>query len=410
MIFDNLLIFIGTGIIAGVAYLLGRYRNIHAKPSPESSNFEPSQSELRDDRTLTTGEAGETTDSLDDFSDNVSWLPDAITILDHDLNLIWGNNMAETWFGFSTSQHAHSDFIELIKSNEIKDFILGKGYPESFECTAPGNPDLILRLRLLPYKNRQYLLQARDITQIKALENIRRDFIANASHELRTPVSILYGYLEMMSEKKGSGISSEWTQAIKHMHRQTIRIKQIIEDLSMLSRLENPDTSSPPEALDMGELIESASSNAGALSGKGSHSILTKVNTNYDLLGNRSEIESLVSNLVSNAIHYTPAEGKITIKWGVKSSVGTLSIADTGIGIEKQDLPRITERFYRVDSSRSRNTDGTGLGLAIVHHIVNRNNAKLRIKSIPQKGSVFSVVFPRSRIQPSNRSTDLLFG
>lgn len=410
MIFDNLLIFIGTGIIAGVAYLLGRYRNIHAKPSPESSNFEPSQSELRDDRTLTTGEAGETTDSLDDFSDNVSWLPDAITILDHDLNLIWGNNMAETWFGFSTSQHAHSDFIKLIKSNEIKDFILGKGYPESFECTAPGNPDLILRLRLLPYKNRQYLLQARDITQIKALENIRRDFIANASHELRTPVSILYGYLEMMSEKKGSGISSEWTQAIKHMHRQTIRIKQIIEDLSMLSRLENPDTSSPPEALDMGELIESASSNAGALSGKGSHSILTKVNTNYDLLGNRSEIESLVSNLVSNAIHYTPAEGKITIKWGVKSSVGTLSIADTGIGIEKQDLPRITERFYRVDSSRSRNTDGTGLGLAIVHHIVNRNNAKLRIKSIPQKGSVFSVVFPRSRIQPSNRSTDLLFG
>ncbi|MYB33775.1 MAG: phosphate regulon sensor histidine kinase PhoR [Gammaproteobacteria bacterium] len=383
---------------------------MHAKPNPQSSSFEPHQSESPDDLALTTEGTGETADSLEDFSDNVSWLPDAITILDHDLNLIWGNNMAETWFGFSTSEHAHSDFIELIQSNEIKEFILGKGYPESFECASPKNPDLVLRLRFLPYKNRQYLLQARDITQIKALENIRRDFIANASHELRTPVSILYGYLEMMSEKKGSGISSEWRQAIKHMRKQIIRIKQIIEDMSTLSRLENPDTPNPSEALDMDELIESASNNARALSGKSSHSILTKVNTNYDLLGNRSEIESLVSNLVSNAIHYTPAEGRITIKWDVKSSVGTLSVADTGIGIEKQELPRITERFYRVDSSRSRNTGGTGLGLAIVNHIVNRNNAKLRIKSIPKRGSVFSVIFPRSRIQPNNRSTDLLFG
>ncbi len=410
MIFDNLLILAGAGIIAGGAYLLGRYRNIPAKPHPESSNFESSQGELQDDHAFVNGETGKTAAPPEDFSDNVSWLPDAITILDHDLNLIWGNSMAETWFGFSNSGHAHSDFTELVKSSEIREFLLGKGYPESLECFSPENPDIALRLRFLPYKNRQYLLQARDITRIKALENIRRDFIANASHELRTPVSILYGYLEMMSEKKGSGISSEWRQAIKHMHKQTIRIKQIIEDMSMLTRLESPKTPNPPEALDMGELIESTSNNAGALSGKGSHSILTKVNANYDLLGNRSEIESLVSNLVSNAIHYTPAKGRITIKWDVKSSGGTLSIADTGIGIEKQELSRITERFYRIDSSRSRNTSGTGLGLAIVNHIVNRNNARLRIKSIPQKGSVFSVTFPRSRIQPNNRSTDLLLG
>ncbi|MCY4150233.1 MAG: phosphate regulon sensor histidine kinase PhoR [Gammaproteobacteria bacterium] len=410
MIFDNLLTLIGIGVMAGGTYLLGRYRNIQANSTPEHSNPDSSQRESQQDRTVKAEETGETADSLEDFRDNVSWLPDAITILDHDLNLIWGNSMAETWFGFSNSEHSHSDFSELIKSDEIKEFMMGKGYPESFECASPTDPELILRLRFLPYKNRQYLLQARDITQIRALENIRRDFIANASHELRTPVSILYGYLEMMSEKKGSGISSEWRQAIKHMHKQTIRIKQIIEDLSILSRLENPDTANPLEALDMGELIESASNNAKALSGERSHSILTKVNASHDLLGNRSEIESLVSNLVSNAIHYTPAEGKITIKWDVKSSVGTLSIADTGIGIEKQDLPRITERFYRVDSSRPRNTGGTGLGLAIVNHIVNRNNAKLRIKSIPKQGSVFSVIFPRSRIQPSNRSTDLLFG
>ncbi len=407
---ESLLVFLGIGIVAGGAYLLGRYRSSQAQHGPRPSNTGSSQDETPDEPGLTDGESTETGDVLEDFSDSVSWLPDAIAILDHDLNLIWGNSMAETWFGFSTSEHAHSHFGELVKSEEIKQFISGKGYPESLECASPNHPDLILRLRFLQYKNRQYLLMARDITQVKALESIRRDFIANASHELRTPVSILYGYLEMMSEKKRSGISSEWKQAIKHMHKQTVRIKQIIEDMSMLSRLENPDTPNPPETLDMVELIESVSSNAKALSGKRSHSINTKVNSRYDLLGNRSEIESLLSNLVSNAIHYTPAEGKITIKWDVKSSVGTLSIADTGIGIEKQEIPRITERFYRVDSTRSRNTGGTGLGLAIVHHIVNRNDAKLRIKSIPGKGSVFSAVFPSSRIQPNDRSTDLLFG
>ncbi|MCY4219249.1 MAG: phosphate regulon sensor histidine kinase PhoR [Gammaproteobacteria bacterium] len=410
MIFDNYLIFLAIGIIAGGAYLLGRYQNLQPKSNSDSENVESSQNESNNDYAVTTGEAKNSADPLQDFSDNISWLPDAITILDHDLNLIWGNSMAETWFGFSTSEHAHSNILELTKSDDIQKFILGKGDPESFECASPKNPNLILRLRFLPYKNRQYLLQARDITQIKALENIRRDFIANASHELRTPISILYGYLEMMSEKKDSGISSEWRQAIKHMLKQIIRIKQIIEDMSVLSRLENLDTSNPPEAIDMVELIESALNYAKVLSGKNSHSISIQVNSNYDLLGNRSEIESLLSNLVSNAIHYTPAEGKISIKWDVKSSVGTLSIADTGIGIEKQEIPRITERFYRIDSARSLNTGGTGLGLAIVHHIVNRNNAKLRIKSIPKKGSVFSVIFPRACIQPNNRSTELLFG
>ncbi len=407
---DPVLVILAIGVTATAAYLHGRHRNRYRTLENEPANLESTGNEIPDTHSLTIGETVGTAGALEDYNDDVSWLPDAITILDHDLNLIWGNNMAETWFGFSTSEQAHSPFIELIESDEIRAFIQKKGYPESFECPSPTNPSLFLRLRLLQYKNRQFLLQARDITQVKALENIRRDFIANASHELRTPVSILYGYLEMMSEKKGSGISSEWRQAIKHMRKQTIRIKQIIEDMSMLSRLENPDTSSPPEALDMVELIESALNNAKALSGKRSHSISTKVNSSYNLLANRSEIESLLSNLVSNAIHYTPAEGKITIKWDVNSSAGTLSIADTGIGIEKQEVPRITERFYRVDSTRSRNTAGTGLGLAIVHHIVNRNNAKLRIKSIPKKGSVFSVIFPRSCIQPNELSTDLLFG
>ena len=265
-------------------------------------------------------------------------------------------------------------------------------------------------MRFLPYKHRQYLLQARDITQVRALETIRRDFIANASHELRTPVSILYGYLEMMLEKKQSGISSEWKRAIRQMHEQTHRIKQIIEDMMMLSRLENPDTSNMHETLDMTQLVRSVSHNAKILSGKKSHSINTHIDSSHDLLGNRAEIESLLSNLVSNAVHYTPSGGKITIKWAVKSAQGTLSVADTGIGIDKEEIPRITERFYRIDTARSRDTGGTGLGLAIVHHIVNRHEAKLRIRSIPAKGSVFTVIFPAQRVQPNNQHTNLLFG
>ena len=408
---DSLLLLTGIAVIAAGAYLLGRHRGKQALSGRDSGELEASSSgSVNEEAAAPSAQETGTSDVLEDFSDSVSWLPDAIMILDHDLNLVWGNKMAETYFGFITSEHAHSHFSKLIHSEEIKQHILGRGYPEALECVSPNNPDLILRLRLLSYKNQQYLLQARDVTQFKALANIRRDFIANASHELRTPVSILYGYLEMMSERKRTGISSEWKQAIKHMHNQTQRIKQIIEDMSMLSRLENPDISTTPEALDMKELIGSVSSNAKILSGKRSHSIVTKVNSSYDLLGSRSEIESLLSNLVSNAIQYTPPEGRITIKWDVKSQVGTLSIADTGIGIEKHEIPRITERFYRIDPARSRHTGGTGLGLAIVHHIVNRNDAKLRIKSILKQGSVFSVIFPSSRIQPNDRSTDLLFG
>lgn len=410
LLVDTLLQFAVIGIIGLGAYLLGRRQGHQPTHATAPQKMQRSGAESDNMSELPANRLAEALDPLEDFNDSVSWLPDAIIILDYDLNLVWGNSVAETWFEFSTSEHAHHHYSRLMLSEEIEQFILGRGYPESFECASPTNPEVVLILRFLPYKNRQYLLQARDITQIKALENIRRDFIANASHELRTPVSIIYGYLEMMSEKKRSGISPEWDKAVKQMHLQTHRIKQIIEDMSMLSRLENPDTSNLQDTLNMAELIESVSGYAKILSGKRSHAITAKVNSEYGLLGNRSEIESLLSNLVSNAIHYTPSEGRITIKWDVKSFAGMLSIADTGIGIAKEELPRITERFYRVHASRPRNRGGTGLGLAIVNHIVNRNDAKLRIKSVPKKGSVFTVIFPRSRTLQIKANTNLLFG
>lgn len=347
---------------------------------------------------------------VEELHESVSWLPDAIMVLDAGMHLNWANATAQEWFGINLSRHIHTDFCSIINDSKMSEFIASRNLDDPYDAPAPALPEITIRLRILPYKNDQHLLQARDITRIKALEKVRRDFVANASHELSTPVSVLYGYLEMMLQDKKNGIAEEWKRAIRQMHGQTAQIKRIVEDMMILSRLEDPEITEEHETFELGSLIESVYENARVLSGNKAHDIRTSTDRAFHLTGNRKEVESLILNLVSNAVRYTPERGRITISWKATPTGGRLSVQDTGIGIEKEEIPRLTERFYRTDTARSRATGGTGLGLAIVNHIVIRHQATLHIKSKPGKGSKFSVIFPPGRVMPSKPQTSLVLG
>ncbi|MEM7562409.1 MAG: phosphate regulon sensor histidine kinase PhoR [Pseudomonadota bacterium] len=341
------------------------------------------------------------------LGDNIDWLPDGVVVLDQKLRLVWANQNAMNWFGINSRNYAGISLLEQTPESDLSTYLKNRNFRDALDCPAPMIPDTILRVRILPFRNGQLLLQARDITQITNLEMVRRDFVANASHELRTPISIVYGYLEMMLQDEVN-VDDQWRPAIYQMHQQTERVKQIIEDMMMLSRLEDSTVPEDHELIIMAQLLESEIKNARVLSGEKSHRFGLNADENYSIEGNPKEIESLVSNLMSNAVRYTPDRGKISISWDVDLAGGALSITDTGIGIAEHDLPRITERFYRTDTARSRETGGTGLGLAIVNHIASRHQANLVVTSTIGKGSTFTVHFPPDRIQKHHDQVNLL--
>ena len=223
---------------------------------------------------------------------------------------------------------------------------------------------------------------------------MRRDFVANVSHELRTPLTVLSGFLETLREIDLG--PEEQQRYLALMSEQSGRMLTIVQDLLTLSAIESAP---PPEdaVLDMAKIINKLRRDAESLSG-GRHHLVVEADDPNDLLGSESELTSAFSNLVSNAIRYTPVGGRITIRWETNAHGGVFSVQDTGIGVDAQHIPRLTERFYRVDRGRSREAGGTGLGLAIVKHALNRHQAQLEITSTPGVGSCFSARFPASRI------------
>jgi two-component system phosphate regulon sensor histidine kinase PhoR len=392
-VFSNLLLLFLLLAALGFGWAYVRYKNRLKQDTDKSS------------RSLIDGKARSADDiHVQDLQDSMSRLPDAIMLLDDQLRLDWANQIAENWFGFRLSQHFQQELGSLLNLPAFDQFLESRDYKQSFDCTTPGSPEIEVRIRIVPFRHGQYLLQARDVTQVKVLEQMRRDFVANASHELRTPISVVYGYLDMMMEDTNEGISQEWRLAIMQMHEQTNRLKQIIDDMMTLSRLEDPEYDGEHEFVELAPLLESAGNNAAILSGDKNHRIRTEIESECLLYCNRKEIESLITNLVSNAVRYTPEKGSIIIRWLVDASGGSLSVIDTGIGMAADELPRITERFYRTDSARSRETGGTGLGLAIINHIVNRHQAKLTIESQLHRFSIFTVQFPSDRIRKIDQS------
>jgi two-component system phosphate regulon sensor histidine kinase PhoR len=259
----------------------------------------------------------------------------------------------------------------------------------------------VAAIQLIPYGEAQTLLLARDITQAERVETMRRDFVANVSHELRTPLTVLVGFLETVRELK---LDPQRVRDYTGMMReQASRMHRIIEDLLALSVLE----SAPPPAAErvrIAPLLERLSADAAALSG-GRHTINVRGRTHVDLLGAEAEIASAFGNLLSNAVRYTPTGGRVTLAWEDGAEGAAFSVEDSGVGIAAEHIPRLTERFYRVDRSRSRETGGTGLGLAIVKHALARHQAQLEIASTPGAGSRFTARFPASRSIPLETTT-----
>jgi two-component system phosphate regulon sensor histidine kinase PhoR len=249
----------------------------------------------------------------------------------------------------------------------------------------------------VPFGEGKKLLVARDITDLERVDAMRRDFIANVSHELRTPLTVVGGFVETLADAPGLP-AAESRRYFDLMLDHTRRMQRLLDDLLTLSRLESAEYALKDEAIDVSELAQALKAEAESLS-RGRHRVTLQLDSSAWLKGSLQEIRSALGNLVSNAVRYTPEGGEITLAWRDRDGECVFAVADTGEGIAAEHIPRLTERFYRVDRSRSRETGGTGLGLAIVKHVLTRHGARLEIQSIPGKGSTFSAVFPAHRKQ-----------
>ena len=308
--------------------------------------------------------------------------------------VLWFNEAATPLLGLHYPRHQDAPLVAALQPLPMAQWLAsGRNAEPMIDVASPANPDLRLHLRLIPYSDELWLLVARDVTKMMRLEHMRRDFVANVSHELRTPLTVVHGYLDMLDPED----NPDWAPMLAEMQRQSQRMTQLVEDLLTLSRLEARDTL-PEEHVAVAPMLATLRREAEALS-QGRHRISVVDDAQVDLCGSTKELHSAFSNLVANAVRYTPADGEIHVRFGRDADGGaTLSVRDTGYGIPAAHLPRLTERFYRVSTSRSRESGGTGLGLAIAKHVLGLHDARLDIASEVGKGSTFACRFGPARV------------
>lgn len=320
--------------------------------------------------------------------------PDGGIILNSNDEIMTCNKAASKLLGLKRKRDRGQRIENFIRHPLFVSFLETGGDKETVEFPAPlGNQ--WFSCRLMPYGPGQRLLLVSDITQARKLETARTDFVANASHELRSPLTVLAGYLDVLRDDEQ--LPESWSQPVEEMCEQTERMSQLVADLLQLSKLESSAVSSMDRSVDIAAILSSARKEALAIEPH-PETIELDLQTDARLLGEESEIQSVVSNLVSNAVRYTPEEGKVMIRWSRDDKGGHLTVEDTGIGIAQDDVPRLTERFFRADSGRDRQQGGTGLGLAIVKYALKRHDAELEISSEPGHGSRFTCHFALQRV------------
>ncbi len=324
-------------------------------------------------------------------------LPEGVIALDRSSQVTWFNQGAVNLLGLSRHDRNRS-ILSVIRTPEVSGLFRGASYTTA-ELVSPVNPSRTLSVELRPFMLGHDLLIVRDITAFKTIDRIRRDFVANASHELRTPLTVMHGYVETMLDTPGSH-QQQWLKPLQQMHQQTERMRKIIEDMLTLSRLEADDDRMEKEAIDVADMLLQIQEEAEQFSGEAHHQITLSLETDVGLWGYENYLRSAFTNLVTNAIRYTPEGGEVRIRWWLDEAGVHFSVCDTGIGIAPEHLPRITERFYRVDSARSRATGGTGLGLAITRHVLDKHDAKLTVESQLGKGSCFCCHFSAGAVAP----------
>jgi two-component system phosphate regulon sensor histidine kinase PhoR len=330
---------------------------------------------------------------IDRVQESTAALKDAVIMLDSEGNLEWWNRAAETLMGLKTPQDSGQPVTNLVRHPRFKEYFEQDSFAEPLEIPSPTNDRVRIQMLITRYGNNEHLMLVRDVTRIHQLEQMRKDFVANVSHELRTPLTVIFGYLETLLDNVEE-VNPRWVRALQQMHQQGGRMQTLLNDLLLLAKLEATDYPSDNHPIVISTLLKTITSDAQALSGNKNQQINLNIETDLHLKGSDTELRSAFSNLIFNAVKYTPAEGKIQVRWWADERGAHLSVQDSGIGIETKHLPRLTERFYRVDSSRASNTGGTGLGLAIVKHVLLRHRGTLEINSVLGKGSVFTCHFP----------------
>jgi two-component system phosphate regulon sensor histidine kinase PhoR len=324
-------------------------------------------------------------------------IPDGIVILDRDQRIEWANPHALAQLGLDLDQDVGQPVVNLVRQPEFLHYLETGDYGESAMVPSSRDPGHTLALQLVPFAIDKKLLVSRDVTEMEAVARMRRDFIANVSHELKTPLTVISGFVETLQDLDVD--DRQRARFLQLMQEQARNMQRLVADLLTLSSLESDQNAVVEERFALVPLLLALSSDAKALS-RGEHDIALDIGEAASVIGSRDELASAFSNLVSNAIRYTPSGGRITLAWQIDADgSGVFSVTDTGIGIAEPHIPRLTERFYRIDRSRSRATGGTGLGLAIVKHVLLRHQAQLDIRSELGQGSTFCVRLPARRIE-----------
>jgi len=334
---------------------------------------------------------------IDRFQEAARATPDAAVILRADGRIAWLNSAAERLLGLRYPRDVGQPIGDLVRVPAFGAYLQSGEYEEPLEMVSPEDEEVALSVRVAPYGEDRRLLLARDVTRLARLEQMRKDFVANVSHELRSPLTVIRGYLEALASS-GDDVPVRWRRPVERMEEQTGRMCRIVEDLLKLSRLEGGRDPGSEVPVMVGYLLDTLRRDALSLTGENLRIDIT-ADTRHCLLGDYNELYSAFSNLLFNAVQYTPVENEISLRWRVgEGGEGVIEVEDTGIGIDPEHLPRLTERFYRVDKARSREVGGTGLGLSIVKHVLARHGGSLEVESEPGEGSVFRCRFPVERV------------
>ncbi len=329
------------------------------------------------------------------FIEAIQVSPNGIIMLDQAHRIVWCNANAEQQFGLDAERDLGQHVTHLIRHPEFIRYLGSVHEGTDLRMTGMGRKfHKILSVQILPYGDNRKVVISQDVTKLERTDAMRRDFVANVSHELKTPLTVLAGFLETVRELPLS--ETDRARYLEMMEQQSLRMQNIVNDLLVLAHIEADPKPPSDEVVDIEAMMQQLGNEALGLS-SGNHKINFDIDPTVSLTGAENEITSAFTNLVSNAIRYTPEGGVIDVAWRAEDGYGVFSVTDNGIGIPAEHIPRLTERFYRVDRSRSRGTGGTGLGLAIVKHVLQRHEARLSIRSHVGRGSHFAVHFPRHR-------------
>jgi two-component system phosphate regulon sensor histidine kinase PhoR len=404
LLFDLTFLFVAISLLIYIAFMLRNIFKLHdwllerQNALPEARGYwgeifnklhiMEKQQKIRKKRLSTT---------LKRFQKAAEALPDGVIILSQYNKIEWLNPSARTLLGISLQKDIGQKINNLIRHPRFQSYLLQSNFSEGITIPSPTNPDTTLTMQIIPFGHKQKMIFSRDVTHITKLEEMRTNFVSNVSHEMRSPLTVLTGYLEMFSDNPPKD-DKLLQKAIDNMYQQAMRMQRLVTDLLTLSKMETAPVEHT-KSIDVATLLISLKENAEVLAQSRHHQITLDADKTLNLRGNLNELHSLFSNLINNAVRYTQDHGTISIKWYRKNNGGaTFSVTDNGPGIAEHHIPHLTERFYRTDVDRSHESGGTGLGLAIVKYALERHDGTLTIKSELGKGSTFRCSFPPQRV------------